>query len=94
MRRLDPQYLWQLRNKVSIAIVLRDHLGIPCKHREGFLRFLCPECNQGNTAVNPITNLARCFTCGKNFNTIDLVMRVRSCSFLDAVKSLSTRLPK
>jgi hypothetical protein len=94
MRRLDPQYLWQLRNKVSIAIVLQSHLGIPCKHREGFLRFLCPECNQSNTAVNPNTNLARCFTCKKNFNTIDLVIRVIGCSFLDAVKSLSMWLPK
>lgn len=94
MRRFNTQYLWQLRNEVSIAVVIQDQLGIPCKHREGFLRFICPECNQGNTAVNPRTNLARCFTCTKNFNTIDLVMCVRNYSFLEAVKLLSTLLSK
>jgi hypothetical protein len=94
MKRLAPQYLWQLRNRVPIATVLQDKLGIPCKHREGFLRFLCPECSQGNTSVNPRTNLARCFNCSRNYNTIDLVMCVHRCSFLDAVRILSSHLPE
>jgi hypothetical protein len=45
---------------------------------KGCFRFLCPLCNGFDTAVNPKTNLARCFRCEKNFNTIDLVMFLQS----------------
>jgi hypothetical protein len=58
---------------------------MPSKIRDGFFRFLCPLCNEFQTAVNPNTNLARCFRCEKNFNTIDLVMAVKKCGFKDSV---------
>jgi len=93
MNRIPPQRLHQLRNDISIASLIEKQLGLPNKHREGFFRFLCPECQEFNTAVNPNTNLARCFTCARNFNTIDLVMAVNNCSFLVAVEALSALLP-
>ena len=67
-------------------------LDIPTKISEDYLRFLCPLCSEFNTAINPSTNLARCFRCQQNFNPIDMVMTVKGCSFLDAVKYLSTLL--
>jgi len=79
--------LRRIRNEIPITVVLED-LGIPHRFREGFVRFLCPRCGNENTAVNPRTNLARCFGCRRNYNTIDLVMIVDRARFLDAVHSL------
>ena len=56
------------------------------------LRFLCPLCREFNTAVNPRTNLGRCFRCEQNFNPIDMVMIVKGYSFLQAVEYLSSLL--
>jgi hypothetical protein len=76
--------LFELRNNIPIDGLIRE-LQIPWKMRDGFLRFLCPLCNEFQTAVNPATNLARCFRCEKNFNTIDLVMEVRGYGFRQSV---------
>jgi hypothetical protein len=66
---------------------------MPSKFSEGYLRFLCPVCNGFKTAVNPSTNLARCFSCEKNFNPIDLVMAVKGTGFIESVKYLKSLLP-
>jgi len=71
-------------------MLIRDRLKVPSKISDGFFRFLCPLCNEFQTAVNPNTNLARCFRCEKNFNTIDIVMAVRKCGFKDSVLFLKT----
>ncbi len=84
-KRFSSQELFELRNNIPVDILIRDHLQIPSKIRDGFFRFLCPVCNEFQTAVNPATNLARCFRCEKNFNTIDLVMVVRRYGFRDSV---------
>ena len=70
-------------------ILIKEELKIPCKSSEGEFRFLCPICNEFQTAVNPVTNLARCFRCSKNFNTIDLVMQVQMIGFKDSVQCLN-----
>lgn len=88
MSRLSPALLRSLRNDISTADVIRRHLALPNSFRDSYLRFLCPLCSGFNTAVNPATNLARCFACKRNFNPIDLVMATRRCSFLDAVNFL------
>jgi hypothetical protein len=91
--RFSSRELFELRNNIPVETLIRAHLQLPSKVRDGFLRFLCPLCNEFQTAVNPATNLARCFRCEKNFNPIDLVMAVRGCGFRDSVlflKKLST----
>lgn len=93
MTRISPDQLRALRNKIPIADLIRLHLDLPNKYRDSFLRFLCPLCNEFDTAVNPKTNLARCFRCAKNFNTIDLVIAVRRCPFRDAVDFLQHPTP-
>ena len=68
------QLLYRLRNEIPVAKLV-PQLDWPHKHREGRFCFLCPRCGEFLTAVNPRTNLARCFACETNFNPIDLVSR-------------------
>ena len=83
-------HLYVLRNEIDVRMLIEETLRIPCRVSEGCFRFLCPLCNGFNTAVNPETNLARCFDCSKNFNTIDLVMLIRQAKFIDSVKFLQS----
>lgn len=81
------QELYALRNNIPVDKVI-EKLGIPFKTAEGYIRFRCPICKEFNTAVNPKTNLARCFLCKKNYNTIDMVLKVQGLSFINSVKLL------
>jgi hypothetical protein len=95
-RRFSSQELFELRNNIPVDILIRDHLQVPSKIRDGLFRFLCPLCNEFQTAVNPATNLARCFRCERNLNTIDLVMKIKGYGFRDSVlflKQISTPPP-
>lgn len=87
-KRFSSQELYNLRNLIPIHILIEKILMIPSKISEGFFRFLCPLCSEFNTATNPETNLARCFRCEKNFNTIDMVMVTRKANFVESVKFL------
>lgn len=90
--RISDAHLRRLRNEIPISDLIRFRLELPAKVQEGYLRFLCPLCNDFYTATNPRTNLARCFRCEKNFNAVDLVMLVRQCPFLEAVAFLEMLL--
>lgn len=87
-RRFSSEELYTLRNDIPIDKVIKNALDIPCRISEGCFRFLCPLCNEFNTAVNPATNLARCFCCEKNFNTIDLVMVITQSDFVHSIRFL------
>ena len=86
--RFSDQQLFAIRNHIPIKTVIVDILGIASKISQGTFRFQCPQCSEFNTAVNPRTNLARCFVCEKNFNPIDIVMVVRNISFVQTVNLL------
>lgn len=86
--RIPRQTLFLLRNHIPIDLIITDFLTLPSKSSEGSLRFLCPLCQEFNSATNPKTNLARCFRCNKNFNPIDLVMAAKRLPFKDAVHLL------
>jgi hypothetical protein len=87
-RYFSSRQLYILRNDICVEALIEKALSIPCRVTKGCFRFLCPLCNGFNTAVNPETNLARCFGCEKNFNTIDLVMLIRKSDFVQSVKFL------
>ncbi len=80
--------LYKLRNSIPIDVLIEKELAIPSKISEGFFRFLCPLCNEFQTAVNPKTNMGRCFRCEKNFNTIDVVMTWQNTGFVESVNYL------
>lgn len=87
-QQFSKEELHALRNRISIRDLIEHSLEIPCKEVEGVFRFLCPNCGEFQTAVNPKTNLSRCFRCQENFNTIEIVMKDRQLSFVDSVKLL------
>ena len=89
-RHFTNHELYILRNDIPIDALIEKSLCIPSRIAEGRFRFLCPLCNEIDTAVNPNTNLARCFRCEKNFNTIDLVMLIRQTDFIQSVKFLQS----
>ena len=87
-RQFTDQQLFHIRNHIHIQTVIENLLDIPSIKKENVFRFRCPLCAGYNTAVKTSTNLPRCFPCGKNFNTIDIVMLVRDLDFVETVELL------
>ena len=90
-RRFSAHFLWRIRNEISIEELI-GRLGIPTKHRDGCFRFLCPVCSEFHTATLRDANLARCFRCCRNFNTIEMTMVVEGLDFVECVNDLGRRL--
>ncbi len=88
MKRFTRNELFELRNHIPINTLIERCLKMPAKLSEGRFRFLCPLCGEFQTATNPKTNLARCFRCEKNFNTIDMVMICEKATFVKTVNIL------
>jgi DNA primase len=91
-RRFSADELRALRNEIPIDRLIEEELSIPAKRSEGVFRFLCPICNEFQTAVKPETNLARCFRCEMNFNTIEITMRLKNIGFRETAKYLTDLL--
>ena len=83
--------LRRLRNEIDFNRLFTE-LRWPHKRRNNQLVFVCPSCRETQSAVNPRTNLARCFHCETNYNPIDFTMAVQHCNFVDAVHYLQTAL--
>ena len=90
---LTRHQLFRLKNEIPVEDLLRV-LDWLCKVREGRFCFVCHACRETLTAVNPSTNLGRCFRCEENFNPIDLVMRIRDVDFVEAVYFLEKDWPR
>ncbi len=88
-KRLSNEFLRKLRNDIPVDLLIAKILKIPSKYSEGYFRFLCPLCNEFNTATKKETNLARCFRCNKIFNPIDIVMSYYEKTFLETVNFLT-----
>ena len=89
---LSKPHLRELRNRIEIIPLIAEVLELLYKTHDGRFLFMCPLCQDFDTAVNLATNLARCFRCQRNFNPIDLVMTVKRYSFLQAVQYLQPLL--
>ena len=94
MKRFSKHELFILRNNININMLINEILKLPSKTSQGHLRFLCPVCSQFNTATNHETNLARCFRCQRNFNTIEMVMETKNRDFIQSVQFLQGLLPE
>lgn len=92
-RRFSSKALSFLRNRVPIDQVIETLFGSPIQNKSGKLLFACPICGASDTSVNHVHNLARCFSCRRNFNPIELVMHQRKIGFVGSVKWLQSRLP-
>ena len=91
MKRFSKKELFEIRNYIPIQNLIKD-LNIPSINENNIFRFLCPICNGYNTSIKYDTNLARCFNCCVNFNTIEIAMKVRTPDFVDNVKFLKQYL--
>jgi DNA primase len=79
-----------IRNDLPMKLTivrLREH-GPITKQVDGYFRFQCPSCGELRATVNPKNNLAHCFSCGKNYNNIDLML-IQGYDFLPAVQILA-----
>ena len=93
MGPFTKQQLFQVRNDIDIDWLINDklHLG---RQFNRIWRFQCPVCQQFNTATQKKNNLARCFSCQQNFNTIDLVIYNKKMNFVPAVQFLLSLMEK
>ena len=91
-RYFTDRLLRRLRNEIFWKLLL-TRLNWPYKDRHGQLAFLCPHCREYQSAVNPRTNLGRCFHCETTFNPIEITMAVQDCDFVTAVHYLTPMLP-
>lgn len=87
-KRFSAQQLYSIRNQIPIEKVIKEFLQIPSKVTQGAFRFCCPSCKGFDSAILFRKNLARCFSCTKNFNPIDMVMAVRNTDFVESVNLL------
>lgn len=85
--RFSSEELYKLRNSIPINTLI-EKLKVECRNSDGYLRFQCPVCGGWHTATKEKTNLARCFSCQRNFNPIDLAMICKNRSFIDSVRFL------
>lgn len=88
-RLFSKQLLYDLRNKIPIRHLIENVLEIGNHMDSGIFRFECPLCKSFHTSVKKDTNLARCFDCQVNFNTIEMVMKVRSTEFRQSAEFLT-----
>ncbi len=73
---IPKELLRAIRNELpmNVTIVQLGRQGPVSKQFEGYFRFICLECGEFRATVNSRNNLAHCFSCGRNFNNIDLLM--------------------
>ena len=93
MTPFTKQQLFQVRNEIDIDWLIDEKLNVE-RQFNGAWRFRCPLCLQLNTATQKKTNLARCFSCQKNFNTIDIVIYTKKINFAPSVRFLLALLGK
>ena len=90
---ITKELLWAIRNELPmrLTIVRLGRFGPIAKQSaqkgDNYFRFQCPNCSELRATVNPKNNLAHCFSCGKNFNNIDLMM-IQGHDFVPAVRIL------
>jgi hypothetical protein len=93
MNPFTKQQLFQIRNDIDIDWLINEKLQLE-RQFNSIWRFQCPVCQQFNTATQKKNNLARCFSCQKNFNTIDLVIYSKKVNFVPGVQFLLSLLEK
>ncbi len=87
MNKFTQQQLFQVRNMINIDWLIKEKLNLQRQFNR-IWRFQCPLCQQFNTATQKKNNLARCFSCQQNFNTIDLVIHAKQINFIPSVTFL------
>lgn len=70
--------------------ILAEYLGLDCQIRNGRCLVLCPFHNDKRLGSAFIRNgYFHCFSCGASMDIIELVKKVKNCSFVEAVRVLA-----
>lgn len=72
--------------------VLFNHLGISYKKQGKMLDFICPFHNAshyGAAKYDIIKKKCKCFSCGKSFSPLDLIMQVKNLTLYEAAQELA-----
>ena len=90
---ITKDLLREIRNDLPMKLTIQrlGRHGPISKHSDGYFRFQCPRCSELRATVNPNNNLAHCFSCGENFNNIDLMI-IHGHDFVPAVEILKNWL--
>ena len=90
---ITKELLREIRNDLPMKLmIVRLGCHVPiAKQSDGYFRFQCPGCKELRATVNPRNNLAHCFSCGENYNNIDLMM-IQGHDFVAAVEILKNWL--
>ena len=91
-KRFSKQTLHKLRNDIPIQNLIETKLKIPNRYTGSIFRFECPNCHGFHTGILHEKNLARCFDCKRNFNTIDFVIAVMDIEFYESAGFLEQYL--
>jgi len=81
-----------VRNKIPVCGLIENELGVRCETESGIFRFECPLCGSFHTSVLENKNLARCFGCETNSDTIDIAMEVGKTGFRQSADFLTDLL--
>lgn len=87
-KQFSKEFLFKVRNSINLEAVISEVLEIHSFTENGIFRFRCSNCRTLSATVNSKNNLARCFSCCKNFNNIDLVIKEKNIKFKSAVDLL------
>jgi hypothetical protein len=90
-RRFSSRELSFLRNKIPVERVIVSFLSLQHRRDSSKLRFACPLCGGFDTSIQARTNLARCFSCKRNFNPIEIVMAHLNLGFAESADWLKDR---
>lgn len=89
-KQFSDGLLYKIRNEIPLEKLLVHILKHPYRCVENYVRFLCPRCHGFDTSINPRNNLARCFACKENFNTIDFTIILKNINFAESIAFLRT----
>ena len=87
-RRFTPDELYAIRNHIPIDVLIEKLLRVAVKYTQNRFHFSCPLCAGFQTSILREKNLSRCFDCGRNFNTIEIVMYHMHIGFVESVNRL------
>jgi hypothetical protein len=82
--RFTRQQLHDTGNRIPIRPLMENELNVANRQSGNIFRFECPACRGYHTSIKAKTNLARCFDCNRNFNTIEMVMETRKTEFYES----------
>lgn len=91
MKRIDQQTVQRIIDTADIVEVVSDFVDL--KRRGANYVGLCPFHNDRSPSfsVNRVRGICKCFSCGEGGNAVNFVMKIRQCSYGEALRYLAAK---